>query len=195
MNKMDKLRWIRIFTPDHIPKYLIEQIKQRDYPVEDFYKYHRCNCLIENQQLNPFLHLYVLADDDNQVKGMLWVDIDPLTKDILIQTYSIDKDYWCNGEAVKKLADHVKSIREKGKLNKIYWVTTYPKHSERNGFKRSRNVLMEYNGEKEEKENGEDILKGEDKAHRECESSHSRAKLVPVERTRATAKTASVASV
>jgi len=45
---------------------------------------------------------------------------------------------------VKRLSDHVKEIMKKLKVKKSYWLTNYPKHSERHGFKRSRSVLMEY---------------------------------------------------
>ena len=153
MNKIDDLKWIRIFTPSHIPKYLVEQVRDRDFSVEDFYKYHEVNCTIPskdgNVKLNPFSHLYVLANEENEVKGTLWFCVDPLTKDLIIQTFSMDKDYWMKGVAVKKLANHIKDIRKKGNLNKIYWVTNYPKHSERNGFKRAKAVLMEFNEENE----------------------------------------------
>lgn len=147
MKNCDELRWIRVFTPDHVPHYLVEQVRDRDYSVEDFFKYHQINCMSQTEkgiQLNPFSHLYVLANPDNQVKGMLWFSVDPLAKDILIQTFSMDKEYWGKGQAVKKLSEHIKKIRKKGKLNKIYWVTNYPKHSERYGFKRSKSILMEY---------------------------------------------------
>jgi len=157
MNKIDDLKWIRIFTPSHIPKYLIEQVRDRDYSVEDFYKYHEINCLLPSKEgdvkLNPFSHLYVLANSENTVKGALWFCIDPLTKDVVIQTFTMDKEYWNKGYAVKKLANHIKEIKRKGNLNKIYWITNYPKHSERNGFKRAKSVLMEYNEECEAKEN------------------------------------------
>ena len=155
MNKIDDLKWIRIFTPSHIPKYLVEQVRDRDFTVEDFYKYHEINCTTPSKdgslKLNPFSHLYVLGNEENEVKGMLWFCVDPLTKDLVIQTFSMDKDYWMKGIAVKKLADHIKDIRKKGNLKKIYWVTNYPKHSERNGFKRAKAVLMEYNEENEVK--------------------------------------------
>lgn len=148
------LRWIRIFTPDHIPHYLIEQVGHRDYSVEEFFKYHHINCLIQKEKgivLNPFNHLYVLANDKNEVKGMLWFNVDPLSKDIIIQTFSVDKEYWCKGQAVKKLAEHIKQIRIKAKLNKIYWITNHPKHNMRYGFKASKSVLMEYDPDKEKR--------------------------------------------
>ena len=179
MNKIDDLKWIRIFTPSHIPKYLIEQVRDRDFSVEDFYKYHEINCTIPsndgNVKLNPFSHLYVLANEENEVKGMLWFCVDPLTKDLVIQTFSMDKEYWMNGTAVKKLSKHIKNIRKKGNLNKIYWVTNYPKHSERNGFKRAKSVLMEYN-EENEVNHGKDIIRGE---HTEGEH---RSSVAPTER-------------
>lgn len=144
---IDKLRWIRVFTPDHIPTKLVEQVRARDYSVEDFYKYHEGTCLVQGQdgvKLNPLSHLYVLADEENMTQGFLWFTVDPLTKDLVLQTYSVNEDYWGAGAAVKKLADHLKEIRCKAQLNKIYWITNFPKHSQRYGFKKSKAVLMEY---------------------------------------------------
>lgn len=146
MINIDDLRWIRIFNPSLVPKYLIEQIKKRDYTVNDFFKHQEAICLCNSKDglsLNPFSHLYVLATNDHIIKGVLWFTVEPLAKDIVIQTYSVDKEYWCTG-AVKKLADHIKEIRSKANLNKIYWITDYPKHSKKHGFKQSKSVLMEY---------------------------------------------------
>lgn len=146
----DKLKWIRVFTPMHIPKYLVEQIKNRDYSVEDFYEYQERNCLINNGKeftLNPLNYLYVLVDEENITKGFTWLSIEPFCKDLLIHIYSIDKEYWNKGKAMSKIAEFVKDFRKKAKLNKIYWITNYPKHSEHYGFKRSKSVLMEYTEE------------------------------------------------
>lgn len=157
---IDELRWVRLFTPIHIPKYLVEQVRDRDYEVDEFYFYLEGSCIRQTPEgptLNPFSHLYVLVDPDHVVKGFLWFVVDPLTKDVVIQTFSIDKEYWFKGKAVSKLSSHIKDIRRKGKLNKIYWITNYPKHSERHGFKRSKGVLMEYT---EEQENGQNTTWG-----------------------------------
>lgn len=146
----EELRFVRIFTPVHIPKYLVEQVRDRDYSVEDFYAFQESACLRmtkEGHSLNPLNHLYVLANDENITKGFLWFSIDLLGKNICIQIFSIDKEYWFNGKAVEKLANFIKDIRKKAKLNKVYWITNYAKHSERHGFKRSKSVLMEYSEE------------------------------------------------
>ena len=152
-HNIDELKWIRAFSPDVIPKYLVEQIRRRDFSVDDFYKYQNLNCLMQGSEgtiLNPFNHLYVLANDKNFVKGFLWFVISPLSKEIIINTFSVDKEYWGGGAAVKKLSDHIKEILKKLQLKKVFWINTYPKHSERYGFHRSRNILMEYNLEEEQ---------------------------------------------
>lgn len=161
---IETLRWVRLFTPMHIPKYLIEQIAKRDYEIEDLYKYLEVNCLRptkEGPTLNPLFHLWALVDPDNHVKGFLWFTVDSLTKDIVIQVYSVDTNFWgCKG-AVLKLAEHIKDIRKKACLNKIYWITKFPKHSFKYGFKPSNSVLMEYT---EEDEDGTNIDGGNDPA-------------------------------
>jgi len=153
--QIDELRWVRLFNPIHIPKYLVEQVRDRDYTVEDFFKYQEINCMVpgkEGQTLNPFSHLYALVDPDNVVKGFLWFVVDALSKDMIINTFSVDKAYWGKGKAVQRLSDHVKEIMKKLKIKKAFWLTNYPKHSERHGFRRSKSVLMEY----EETSDGKD---------------------------------------
>ena len=144
---IDSLRFVRIFTPMHIPKYLVEQVRDREYNVDDFYKYQEVNCVsksVNGFTLNPLNHLYVLVDENNNTKGFLWFTIDALSKHIFIHTFSVDKEYWFKGKTVKKLADFVKDIQQKASLKKIYWCTNFPKHSQRHGFKRSSGILMEY---------------------------------------------------
>lgn len=176
MNKIDELRWVRVFTPVHIPKYLVEQIKKKDFSTEEFYKYQEQLCLRQTPEgptLNPFSHLYVLANPENLTKGFLWFTVDPLSKSIVIQTYTVDKEYWGGGGSIKKLSDHIKEIRRKAKLNKIYWITDYPKHSQRHGFRMSKSVLMEYS----EEEDGKNIHGGSD-PREEHRSSHPRAEAI-----------------
>jgi len=180
MKKIEDLRWIRLFVADHVPHYLIEQVRDRDYSVEEFFKYQQINCMMQGDKgvvLNPFNHLYVLADKENQVKGVLWFTVDALSKDILIQVFSMDKEYWGRGQAVRKLADHIKQIRVKANLNKIYWITNYPRHSERYGFVRSKSILMEYDPNKENKD-GKDT-DGISREPRKLGSSDSRATGLP----------------
>ena len=154
----DELQFIRVFTPQHVPKYLIEQVKHRHYDVEEWYAYLEAVCRKSDGSLNPFCLLYVISDADYKVIGTLWCEIHPLEKSLIIQTYSMDNEYWNAKGAIKFLAKKAKEIAKECKLKAVYWVTRHPKTCEKYGFKRSRDVLMEYEGEEDGKEfNGEHL--------------------------------------
>lgn len=150
----DELKFIRIFTPIHIPKELIDQVRERNYEVEDWYKYQDLICLRQSDKgpiLNPLSMLYVIVDGGNKVVGMLWCEVCSLENTLVVQTFSMDKKYWCKGKAVTLVSKKAKEILKECKLKKIVWMTAYPKHSMRYGFKRSKQVLMEWDGEEIEK--------------------------------------------
>lgn len=164
----EKLRFIRIFTPMHIPKELIEQVRDRNYEVEDWYKYQEGICTHQTDNgpvLNPFSLLYVIADEGNKVIGMLWCEINALTKTLIVNTFSMNKKYWFKGKAVTLLAKKAKEIIKECKLKRAIWVNNYPKHSERYGFKRSKSVIMEY-----KEEEGKEDVKCDDN-HISCDQS------------------------
>lgn len=149
---IDKLEFLRIFTPDHIPKYLVDQVRDKQFTTEKFYKYQKLCCVRQTENgpiINPMNFLYVIANEERITKGFLWGQSDPLTNDFVIQTFSIDKEYWNNGKAVKFLVKKVQEIVTECKMNKVFWITNFPKHSQRYGFKRSRLVLMEFDQFKE----------------------------------------------
>jgi N-acetylglutamate synthase-like GNAT family acetyltransferase len=134
----------------HVPKELIEQVRDRAYEVEDWYKYQELICLRQTPngpQLNPLSMLYVIADEGNKVVGMLWAEVDALGKTLVIQTFSMDKRYWVRGKAVELLAKKGKEIAKECKLKVVKWLSNYPKHSERYGFKRSKTIVMEWRDE------------------------------------------------
>lgn len=154
-SNIDDLRWQRIFDPIHIPTYLVEQIPDKDFTVENFYKYLSRNLLIgpqQNFEINPLFHVALLFDKNNIVKGFVWFTIDELSQNIFIQIYSVDCNYWGKG-AVPKLEKYILAIKKGGDLKKVFWITRQIKHSQKFGFKPSKYVLME-NNEEEEKENG-----------------------------------------
>ena len=163
---INNLRWARIFTSAHIPVFLVEQIADRDFETEAFLKYVEGNISTSNNleleqfKLNPLFHVWSLVDTKNIIQGFLWFVIDPLTLDLVIQTFSVSSLYWNIG-IVGKLSEFMKNFRNHFKLNKIFWITNRPKHSEKHGFARSKHILMEYDDEsfKEGKEvkDGENI--------------------------------------
>jgi hypothetical protein len=144
---IENLKWVRIFDPVHIPKEYIDQIKHKDFTSEKFYEYLSKISLTEKDDIiniNPYSLLFVLVDDNNKPKGMLWMVINTLANALVINNFSVDKEYWGNGCAVNFLIKKATEIKEKENLERVYWITRSPKHSEKFGFKRSKNTLMEY---------------------------------------------------
>ena len=134
-----KLSFMRVFTPDHIPMDLVKQIKDKHFKPDEFYNYLRIVCMSQGR-LNPFCHLYVIANEEKHVVGFVWFEVNPLEKVINLQTFSMNPDYWFKGKAVKMLTDFMKEQVKKLKMKGVFWCTKYPKHSEKNGFKRSKNI-------------------------------------------------------
>lgn len=148
-DKWESLKWIRIFDPIHIPRAYVEQIKDRYFDADKFYKMQRTFCIEEVNGrliLNPMNLLYVLTDESSAVKGFCWMVVDALCNALVINSFSMDNAYWGNGKAVKLLENKAREIKEGAELERVFWVTRCPKHSEKHGFKRSKHVLMEYVG-------------------------------------------------
>lgn len=146
------LKFVRIFDPVHIPNELVEQIRDRKFSVQKFYDYQSMVCVSQSPDgviLNPLNLLFVIINEVKKVVGFFWAVVSPLSEDLVINTFSMSKEYWCKGEAVKLVEEKAKEILKESGLNRVYWVTNYPKHSERYGFRRSKGVLMEYNLEVE----------------------------------------------
>ncbi len=144
----DKLKFIRIFDPTHIPVELVQQVRDRKFSVEKFYEYQSIVCVSKTEHgmvVNPLNLLYVIANEKTKVVGFLWAVVSPLSQDLVINTFSMNKDYWGKGDAVTLVTNKCKEILKEANLSRVYWITNYPKHSERYGFKRAKGVLMEYN--------------------------------------------------
>lgn len=136
--RINCLEFVRLKIPRLIPISLIENVKGRTFSPEQFYKYQ------EMQIDNPFNHLYVLVDDDKKIHGYLWAEVNVLDDSLFVNTFSITKEYWGKGTAVPKVIKFLARIKEKTKAPRVFWVTTNEKFFIKHGFKRSRNVLMEY---------------------------------------------------
>ncbi len=164
---IEELYWQRILCSTFIPRYLVEQIAKRSYSVDDLYTYMEENLLIGSYDswiINPLFHVYGLMNPENLMKGFLWFNIDPLSKDIFIQVYSVDNHYWGSKDAILKLIDYIKEIRKTGNLKKVYWITKFPKHSIKYGFEKSNSTLMEYNEQEKEDGRNNDGITGDNES-------------------------------
>jgi RimJ/RimL family protein N-acetyltransferase len=134
-----KLEFVRLKIPRLIPKELIEAVKGRTFTPDQFITYQ------ERQVDSPGNFLYALIDKDKKIQGYLWAELNGLDGTLFVNTFSISKEYWGKGLGIKKAIEFLSTLKEKTKAPRVYWCTTNEKFFAKNGFKRSKISLMEYN--------------------------------------------------
>lgn len=140
---INALRFIKLKIPRLIPKELIEGVKGRTFTPEQFYDYQ------EDNSNNPYNFLFVLVDEDKKIHGYLWAEQSLLDNTLFVNTFSIAKDLWGKGKPIPKVIEFLEELKKICKAPIVFWITTNDKFYVKHGFKRSKNVLMEYNSEKE----------------------------------------------
>ena len=135
--QIGELKFIRIYDFHLIPRDLIEQIKDRDYPSDRLY------AIGEYITKNPCTLLYALADPEHKIKGILWATVSLLDERMYVNLLSIAKEYQNHGQALKVVHENLEKIQTNLKLKGIRWITTRPHAFERQGFKRAQSVMME----------------------------------------------------
>lgn len=141
--KFEDLKFLRIVEPINvllIPKELIEEVKGRTFTLEQFYHY---QCLqIENK--NPSNFLYILVDDKKKIHGFLWAEINGMDGSLFINTFSVAKEYWGKGQAIPFVIEFLKELKRRVGAQRVFWISTNEKFFLKKGFKKSKNVLLEY---------------------------------------------------
>lgn len=145
---LEDLEFVRLLDPVHIPSYLVEQIHDRLYTTEKFYEFNKIICLMNSENgsvLNPSNFLYAIVHEKlRQVKGFLWMMGDFLNNTLVINNFSMDKEYWNKGEAMKLLIDKAKKVMKDLSFSRIVWLTKRPNLCENLGFKKAKEMLMVY---------------------------------------------------
>lgn len=136
---IDNLQFVKLKFPELIPIDLIESVKGRTFTPIQFYKYQKDNVD------NPYNYLFALVDTQKRIHGYLWAEMNVLDESLFINTFSVNKLYWGKGKAIPKAITFLKELKTRIKAKRVFWITTNEKFFLKNGFKRSKNVLMEYN--------------------------------------------------
>lgn len=142
-SNIESLKFMKVRIPENvrlIPKALIEAVKGQLFTVEEFYKYQEMNI----KEGNPGNLLYALISDNNKIEGYLWAELNQLDRSLFINTFSISKDYWHKGGVMPKVIEFLGKLKDKHECPRVFWITTNDKFFVKHGFKRSKNVLMEY---------------------------------------------------
>jgi len=119
-----------------IPAALIESIPDREYQVADFYSI--CTICLQD----PLHLLFAMRNGSEEVKGLLWFNLNPLVGSIFVSAYAVDPEY--RGGSIPYALELIRKYHERFHFKgKIAWATTQPELYEKHGMKRSKFVVME----------------------------------------------------
>lgn len=147
MPDFNDLRFVQINNPGtspevidmifrRIPKVLFEQVKDIEFNIELLYK-------APSRFINGVnVRFYVLTDDTDVIKGILWASVNLLTEKIQISILSVEKEYQFSN-AIEKTLEFIRSWQGENENLKIQIMTTRPSAYEKAGFVKSKQVLME----------------------------------------------------
>lgn len=119
-----------------IPKKLFEQVKDVEFNIDLLYQ--APSRFISNANTM----FYVLTNDTDIIKGILWAYVNILTEKIQVNILSIDKEYQFS-DAIEKTLEFIRSWQGENENLKIQIVTTRTKAYEEAGFEKSKHILME----------------------------------------------------
>ncbi len=144
MPDFDKLKFVRITgTPEiidmvfrRIPKELFEQVKDVEFNIDLLYKAPSRFIGGANTRF------YVLIDEADVIKGVLWAYVNILTEKIQVNIFSVEKEHQFS-HALEKTLEFIRSWQGKDETLKIEIITTEPSTYEKLGWKSSEQVILE----------------------------------------------------
>lgn len=132
-----KIKIIPIPDPRLVPRYLIDQIKEKTWDTDEWYEFNL------QQIRNPDNLILGLVDETNLVKGIVWISVDKFNKYVFVNNLSLDKKLQFDKKLFEDIHRYLNSLSVKLNLKTVYWITKRPKAFEAKGYKRSEYVLLE----------------------------------------------------
>ncbi len=126
--------FIRITDLERIPRYLFEQVKDRSWSIERFYRLLPSFLAVES-------HRFWAVENNGEVVGVLWAVIDVLSEKLNVIVYSVNKDYQNSlGVALEFLRKTARELKLKQKIN---WVTAEPEKIKEIGGQIPGTIMLE----------------------------------------------------
>lgn len=94
--------------------------------------------------LGSYGHAISHVYDDEDLLGFIWCEINVLEQSLFINTLSLFKKYKGNGFYLRRIIDHIKSLVKNSGLKKVQWSTDRPAFFEKEGFTKSKFIVLEY---------------------------------------------------
>lgn len=120
-----------------IPRYLLEQVKDRRWEVDEWYKYQ-----MELREHKENVLLSVI-DKSHTIKGVIWLTVDGFEKLVYINLLSMDREYQRKGQLIKFVTKYIRDLAKALKIDTVLWVSDRARAYERYGFELSKRKLIE----------------------------------------------------
>ena len=130
---------IKVHDARLIPRELIEQVPSGN--ADEFYI-----CLKDAWRFkNDFL--YAIIDEDHDIKGYVWYQVNMMNMSIFINTISIC-DEWKNTGKVEEISKLIRNDMVQMGISKVFFLTDTPSFYEKFGMVKTEEVLLmgEFNG-------------------------------------------------
>ncbi len=127
-NKIGNLKVVRINDINLVPRYLLDQVRGREWETDKVVPY------LSRALLAGGLNLCVLIDKENVIKGVLLFQPNYLENNIEILILSVDREYQFNGVLPDALK-FMRGVKEGYKLKSIKIRTKRPNAFEKLGLK------------------------------------------------------------
>ena len=138
------LTFVRLLAPSLIPRNLLGKVPCARWDVEDFIRY------ADDMARAWTTRFYAMMSPNNEIKGFIWFTYNPLTQEIMVDTYAVDDEYTKPPGAATEgtlefLRGWISRKKEAGVAikDKILWATTKPEGFEALGAERTGHVVME----------------------------------------------------
>lgn len=143
------MQFFRITDPIFIPRKLLEQIKDRNWEVDDFYGQLNLATGKAHNTFNKNCYLYVMLDEPGCICGFLWLMYTPYNKTLWVNNYSVDRKHWNQGTCLPAAFAKVSQVMQRIDADLVQWITQTAKPFEAFGFVTSQKKLMTYSPKKE----------------------------------------------
>jgi len=126
----------RIFDVKLIPAYLVDQVP--DTETQTFYS------SLASLNRMPTNFVEVVQDDSFNIIGFCWAVLEPTSLEMHVNTVSLLREYQGDGVALKEYIEHLRKLTSGTKIKRVTWATDRPAFYEKLGFKRSKQIFLEY---------------------------------------------------
>ncbi len=120
-----------------IPRYLLEQVKDRRWAVDEWYE-------LQKQLIGVESNIVLsLIDKEHQIVGFIWLTVEAFDKYIHINTISVDPKYQRKSKLINFVSKYIREIARALNIDTVIWTARRTKALEKYGFQESEYKLME----------------------------------------------------